>query len=174
MVKTSNAWNFADKNFQSLELFEQKFPRVGTFQAKTSNAWNFSSKNFQCRLAPIAIGAGEPRPDVYRGGFGSSLVKASPPAHKARGPGPASRRPGSICDRDFACWERLAVHSGPPKSAGLAPTKMGLAPRTAGCSSRCCIGTTDAHVTCAPTLCALESAPIFIGARLLVWGPVQA
>ncbi|HRW57969.1 MAG TPA: hypothetical protein P5185_09450, partial [Oscillospiraceae bacterium] len=30
-IKTSNHWNFSFKNFQSLELFPQKLPGIGTF-----------------------------------------------------------------------------------------------------------------------------------------------
>jgi len=57
-ARTSKAWNFSEKNFQTLELFVTKSPKLGTFQARnfqslelfrpeTSKAWNFSGPNFQ-------------------------------------------------------------------------------------------------------------------------------
>lgn len=30
-AKISNGWNFCRKNFQGLELFEARFPKIGTF-----------------------------------------------------------------------------------------------------------------------------------------------
>ena len=52
------------------------------------------------KTAPTAVGAGEPRPDVYRGGFRTFQARASGPADKMRlasadiGGGRAFSRPG--------------------------------------------------------------------------------